>query len=86
MKLLIYGNRKQDDMIWVIDTPEQRAQAFLALFKYLRDEWQVYEDVEKQDADLKAKADTGDTQSAEILLRRRKSYEYEEWCYAETEN
>lgn len=45
MKLLIYGNRKQDEDIYVIDTPEQEEKAYRAIFKELDDYWQVYEDL-----------------------------------------
>lgn len=50
MKVLIYGNRKQDDMMWDASTPEQEDAAFLALFRYIGDVWKVYSTL---NADLK---------------------------------
>jgi hypothetical protein len=88
MKLLVYGNRKQDDMIWDVSTPEKRAAAFLALFAVLKDDWQVYEasTLNTKESALFVQASEGDAESAEALLNRRKTYEYEEWHFAETEN
>lgn len=45
MKLLIYGNRKQDDEVYDISTPEKESKAFLQLFRCLDEEWQVYSEV-----------------------------------------
>lgn len=94
MKILIYGNRKQDDMMWDISTPEQRAAAFLILFQYLRDEWNVYNydywgSTLKEQAyqkELYEKANKGDSKAAEILLKQRVKYEYEEWTTASVLN
>ena len=41
-KVLIYGNRKQDDEIWDVSTPELLDKACLDLFSLLNDNWQVY--------------------------------------------
>ncbi len=81
MEILIYGNRKQDDMMWDISTPEKKKAAFLLLFKYLKDEWGVYCDMSVKDKELYDRAIEGDAFSAEKLLTRRKTYEYEEWNY-----
>jgi len=35
MRVLIYGNRKQDDYIYDVSTPEKEARAFIQLFQYL---------------------------------------------------
>jgi hypothetical protein len=87
MELLIYGNRKQEDEIWDISTPEKRAAAFLDLFKILRDDWQVYEsDLNTKQAGLVVLANEGDAKAAETLLKQRKSYEYEQWYVTETRN
>jgi hypothetical protein len=45
MRVLIYGNRKQDDDIYDISTPEKEAAAYLRLFNYLNEDWQVYDDL-----------------------------------------
>jgi hypothetical protein len=88
MELLIYGNRKQDDQIWDVSTPKKRREAFLALFKILRDDWQVYEggDLRVSEQKLLLKAGLDDAEAAEKLLTGRRGYEYEEWHFAETEN
>lgn len=88
MKVLIYGNRKQDDEIYDISTPEKEAAAFLAVFKTLDEEWQVYTSGglnQKQKA-LYADAKRGDAEAAKRLMTMRKSYEYEEWHYGEVIN
>ena len=88
MELLVYGNRKQDDYLWDISTPEKRAAAFLELFVFLRDDWQVYEcgTLSAKEKEWYDKAQEGDASAAEKLLTKRKSYEYEEWYFAETRN
>jgi hypothetical protein len=52
MKILIYGNRKQDPDMYDISTPEKEAAAYLQLFKYLDEHWQVYCDLEDDVDDL----------------------------------
>lgn len=47
-QILIYGNRKAEDVFWDISTPELRAAAFLDLFKYLDEVWSVYLDLDEQ--------------------------------------
>ncbi len=88
MKLLVYGNRKQDDQIWDISTPEKRAAAFLELFAILRDDWQVYESSEltTKEAGLLVQANEGDAAAAERLMKGRRTYEYEEWHETESQN
>ena len=85
MKVLIYGNRKQDDAIYDISTPEKEAAAFLAVFKTLDEDWQVYEssDLNAADKKLYDAAKAGDAAAAKRLMSRRKDYEYEEWHYGE---
>lgn len=46
MKVLIYGNRKQSDMIYDISTPEKEAAAYLDIFNMLDKDWEVYIDLE----------------------------------------
>ena len=81
--LLIYGNRKQEDIIWDISTPEKRAAGFLALFRFLNEEWDVYQpdDLNATEEKLFNKAVDGDANAAERLLTIRKNYEYEEWHF-----
>ena len=52
MKILIYGNRKQDPDMYDISTPEKEAAAYLKLFNYLDEHWQVYCDLEDDVEDL----------------------------------
>jgi hypothetical protein len=49
--VLIYGNRKQDDMIWLFTTPTERRAAILSLFRYLDTYWKVYQDLDDLDAE-----------------------------------
>jgi hypothetical protein len=92
-KVLIYGNRKQDDMCWDVSTPELRSRAFLELFKYLKECWSVYEcdywgSSPKEKATQKnlfKEACEGNPQSAEKLLTQRQSYEYESFKIINTE-
>lgn len=78
MKVLIYGNRKQDDEMYDISTPEKEAAAYLVVFKTLDEDWQVYIEVEGKQKELYEKAKKGDSESAKKLMNQRKSYEYEE--------
>lgn len=87
MKVLIYGNRKQDDDIYDISTPEKEAAAFLRLFNTLDEEWQVYGgNLGAKEQPLYDAAKKGDGAAAKRLLTMRKSYEYEEWHYGEVIN
>lgn len=52
MKILIYGNRKQDPDMYDISTPEKEAAAYLKLFNYLDEHWQVYCDLEDEVEEL----------------------------------
>lgn len=85
MKVLIYGNRKEDDTIYDISTPEKELAAYLALFNYLDENWQVYECGGLTPTHKKwyAAAKTGDAESAKRLLNSRKHYEYEEFHFGE---
>lgn len=84
MKVLIYGNRKQDDEIYDVSTPEKEAATFLALFALLDEEWMVYEGcMSAKEEPLYLAAKAGDAPSAKKLLTSRKTYEYEEWHYGE---
>lgn len=90
--ILVYENRKSYPMVWDISSSELTPKAFLELFKYLKDEWQVYESdywgddgspdgkaVAKKQKQLYKKACQGDAEAAQELLTMRRSYEYEEW-------
>jgi hypothetical protein len=89
VRILLYSNRKVDPMAWDASTPEKKAAAFLALFEYLRDDWEVYADLQEPqpwDVDkpsrqrvLFQRAVAGDAEAAEALLTMRKKYEYEYW-------
>lgn len=81
-KLLIYGNRKQPDMVYTFTTLEEKKKAFLELFEYLRNEWKVYhhDDMPESHKKLFDLASNGDGVAAIRLLTCRKTYEYEQWC------
>ena len=38
-KILVYGNRKSDDIYYDISTPEKEDASYLALFKILDEQW-----------------------------------------------
>ncbi len=87
MKVLIYGNRKQDDEIYDISSPEKEAAAFLRLFKNLDNGWRVYTlGINAKEKKLYDAAKGGDAGAAKKLLTMRKDYEYEEWHYGEVIN
>lgn len=48
MKILIYGNRKQDDVLYDISTPEKEEAAFRAVFKTLDEKWHVYSEIGRE--------------------------------------
>lgn len=85
MKILTYGNRKEDPSFIDVSTPEKEQAAFLLMFKHLRDSWDVYgtcPPTGRQKA-LYDKANEGDADAAKKLLILRKTWEYEEWDYDE---
>ena len=96
MKVLIYDNRKIDPIVIDASTEEAELAAFMALFKYLKDEWQVYSSLEyvvetsdsgsRYQSPLYKKACSGCAESARRLLKSRKSYEYEYWSLHEVIN
>jgi hypothetical protein len=50
MKILMYSNRKNDvPLCYDISTPEREAAGYLLLFGFLKDEWQVYVDLEEDE-------------------------------------
>lgn len=77
MKILVYGNRKSDDVYYQIDTLEQGLAAYLKIFKQLDSYCQCYTDADKYDKPLVEKARIGDGVAAKKLMKRRKNYEYE---------
>lgn len=86
MKVLIYGNRKQDDTIWDASTPAKETVALRKLFDYLRDPdgWDVYSTIETEEhLSLYRAAEAGDDTSLKKLLELRQDYEYEEWKWGE---
>jgi hypothetical protein len=78
-KILLYGNRKSDDVAFDASTPELELAAFLKLFKILDKDWQCYScgDLNANHKQWYNKAKAGDAEAA--LLTARRSYEYEEW-------
>ena len=82
-KVLVCGNRKSDDIIIDVSTPEKELAAFLKLFKYLDEEWSCYCDLDTAVQEQRyERAKAGDAIAAKALLRSRQSYEYEEWHFA----
>lgn len=93
MKVLVYGNRKTEDVLYDVSTPAKRGKAFLKVFRLLDKEWDVYSDLDEPDLqtrearwkDLRDKARAGDAEAAEALLmqRSRLHYEYEQIHFTE---
>jgi hypothetical protein len=77
MKVLVYGNRKQDDDLYDISTPEKEDAAFLLLFKTLDEDWGVYTDLNLRERELHQQAKAGDGKAAKKLMSGRQRYEYE---------
>jgi hypothetical protein len=77
MKVLIYGNRKEDDTIYDASTPEKEAAAYLRVFKELDEYWQCYGDLTVKWKPVYEKAKAGDAEAAKRLMNDRKNYEYE---------
>jgi len=77
MRILVYGNRKSDDTYYDISTPAKEDASYLALFKILDEEWEVYQDLETGQEALLLRARTGDANAAKRLMKARTDYEYE---------
>lgn len=87
MKVLVYGNRKQDDEIYDISTPEKEAAAYLKLFNFLDEEWRVYETgLNSKQKIWYERAKGRDSDAAKKLLFARKDFEYEEFHFGEVIN
>jgi hypothetical protein len=72
--VLIYGNRKQDDLVWLFITPAQRRHAVRALFEFLDQSWDVY-------AELKRRAEDPQLQIPGIG-RKTEFEQHREWYLA----
>lgn len=87
-QILVYGNRKIDDMRFPFSTQAEKETAFLKLFEYLRKMWKVYE-VSKMSQTQEILYNTvreNISRYPEVaggaaikLLTLRKKYEYEQW-------
>jgi hypothetical protein len=102
MKVLVYGNRKQPDVIYDISTPEKEEAAFWALFKMLDEDWQVYSELETVQpvargvvssrrnhwAGLYRRAKAGECAAMKQLMKDRsdRHHEYEEFHFAEVKD
>jgi hypothetical protein len=78
MKILVYGNRKTENIYYDASTPEKEEAAYLALFKILDEEWEVYVELEAAHKTLYDAAKSGDAKAAKKLIYLRRHYEYEE--------
>lgn len=80
-QVLVYGNRKQDDMHFPFSTKADKERAFLLLFRYLRKTWKVYQpgDMTTAQRQWYERAMSGEGVAAIRLLTLRKGYEYEQW-------
>lgn len=88
-RVLLYENRKVDPLVIDATTPEQQRLAFLFLFRHLRDEWEVYADLEEplawdeietNERKLYRQACDGDALAAQRLLETRQdNNEFELW-------
>jgi len=78
-QVLIYGNRKQDDIQFPFSTQKEKEAAFLRLFEYLRIAWEVYGDLTPKQRALYEQAKQKNGKAAIRLLSLRRAYEYERW-------
>jgi hypothetical protein len=80
-KVLMYQNRKSSPLVWDISTSEKENQAYLALFKYLDESWQVYSDLidlsEPKKPSLSLEVITGLPDGSLKDQAKREHYEYE---------
>lgn len=76
MKVLVYSNRKIDNMIWDASTPEKELAAHLALFKELDGYWQCYGELEEEEEDFETGTGTKNLQEA---WYRRQAKKEREW-------
>jgi hypothetical protein len=83
LKILLYENRKCDPVAFDASTPELEKAAYLALFKLLDEDWEVYScgDLNAIQQKLYDKAKAGDVEAAKKLLTARRDYEYEMWQF-----
>lgn len=72
MEILLYGNRKQNNVAWDISNLEKRKIGFFELYKYLRDPWRLW-DNDSRYTDLRNRAEAGD---AEPFLNKVNGEEY----------
>lgn len=83
-KVLVYGNRKMDDMCWDASTPILESLAYLKLFTYL-DECEMYCEMSKEQQKLYTRVkELRDATAAKQLLvqRKQQGHEYEtEWRF-----
>lgn len=77
MKVLIYGNRKQDDEIYDISSPAKEAAAYRKIFETLDSYWQVYEDITSIHRRWYDLAKKGSDTALIKLMNARRTYEYE---------
>src|SRR5277367_451166 len=80
-QVLVYGNRKQENMQFPFSTQAEKEAAFLKLFKYLKNTWKVYDSNSMSSAQKiqYAGALLNIGKNAIKLLTMRKTYEYEIW-------
>lgn len=53
MKILVYGNRKQDDEYYDASTPEKREAAYLRVFQTLDEIWRCYDELKSYKTEKK---------------------------------
>lgn len=82
-KILVYGNRKSDDLFYDASTLDRENAAYLALIKVLDEDWDVYQDLSPQHEALLTQAKNGNADSARRLITARRRYEYENVYEAE---
>jgi len=52
VRVLKYGNRKANDVVYDISTPEKLLAAYLLMFNLLNEEWEVYIDLYEDEFSL----------------------------------
>ena len=85
MKVLMYGNRKEDCSYWDISTPEKEEAGFRCLFRHLDENWQMFQ-YAVEELELVQKAKAGDYKSIRRILRSIQGGECAEWSIIEVMN
>ena len=78
-KILLYENRKVGPIAWDASTDELEQRAFSELFKYLDEDWDLFDNLKKMESAVYERAKNGDIAAIRKILIDRKGWEYCNW-------